>query len=165
MTLDTETILNAPVRIRGNTYDDFSVGDVFDHHWGRTITDADAILFNSATLQINPLYFNDDYARSKGHGGVTVAPMLVFSMVFGLSVEDLSERGGAFLGVEELDYEQIVLIGDTLTARSTVMALRESKSDPNYGIATWHTEGFNQSGARVVHFKRSNLVIRKGAAQ
>ncbi|MER3352612.1 MAG: MaoC family dehydratase [Hoeflea sp. D1-CHI-28] len=161
MTLELETILNAPVRMRGNTYDDFKVGEFYDHHWGRTVTEADSVLFNSATLQINPIYFNAEAARAKGHDGVVVAPMLIFSIVFGLSVEDLSERGGAFLGVEELEFERSVAVGDTLTARSTVLALRESKSDTNFGIATWHTEGFNQSGDRVLHFKRSNLVIRE----
>src|SRR3546814_7447414 len=89
--------------------------------------------------------------------------MLVFAIVFGLSVEDLSERGGAFLGVDDLSFARPVHVGDTLTARSTVMALRESKSDRNYGIATWLTEGFNQHGERVIVFPRSNLVPRRGA--
>src|SRR3546814_4969894 len=80
--------------------------------------------------------------------------MLVFAIVFGLSVEDLSERGGAFLGVDDLSFARPVHVGDTLTARSTVMALRESKSDRNYGIATWLTEGFNQHGERVIVFTR-----------
>src|SRR3546814_5638955 len=91
--------------------------------------------------------------------------MLVFAIVFGLSVEDLSERGGAFLGVDDLSFARPVHVGDTLTARSTVMALRESKSDRNYGIATWLTEGFNQHGERVIVFTRSNLVPRRGRSE
>src|SRR3546814_3329875 len=82
-----------------------------------------------------------------------ISAMLVFAIVFGLSVEDLSERGGAFLGVDDLSFARPVHVGDTLTARSTVLALRESKSDRNYGIATWLTEGFNQHGERVIVFK------------
>ena len=155
-------ILNAPRILRGNTFDDFTVGSVFEHHWGRTVTDSDNILFNSATFQINPIYFNAVFAKDRGHSSVVIAPMLVFSVVFGLSVEDLSERGGAFLGVDDLEYCRPVYPGDTLTARSTVTALRESRSDPSYGVATWHTEGFNQDNERVVHFKRSNLVVRAG---
>jgi itaconyl-CoA hydratase len=89
--------------------------------------------------------------------------MLVFAIVFGLSVEDLSERGGAFLGVDDLSYGEPVHVGDTLTARSTVKALRESKSDSNYGIATWLTEGSNQRGEQVIVFTRSNLVPRRHA--
>src|SRR3546814_20673887 len=87
--------------------------------------------------------------------------MLVFAIVFGLSVEDLSERGGAFLGVDDLSFARPVHVGDTLTARSTVMALRESKRERNYGIATWLTAGFNQHGERVIVFTRSNLVPRR----
>lgn len=156
-------IADFPIRLRGNAFDDFTVGAVFEHHWGRTIEQSDNILFSLTTLQFNPLFFNREYARSEGHQDIVVAPMLVFATVFGLSVEDLSERGGAFLGVDDLSFERPVQVGDTVTARSTVQALRPSKSDANYGIATWLTEGFNQRGERVIVFTRSNLVPRRDA--
>ena len=152
-----------PLRTRGNTFDDFTPGAIFDHHWGRTIQQSDNLLFSLTTLQLNPLHFNKEYARENGHPGMVISPMLVFAVVFGLSVEDLSERGGAFLGVDDLSFGYAVHAGDTLTARSTVTALRESKSDANYGIATWLTEGFNQRGGRVIVFTRSNLVPRRDA--
>ena len=152
-----------PLRLRGNSYDDFEVEAVFNHHWGRTIEQSDNLLFSLSTLQLNPLYFNREYAMSEGHADIVISPMLVFATVFGLSVEDLSERGGAFLGVDDLSFGEPVHIGDTLTARSTVTALRESKSDGSYGIATWLTEGFNQRDERVIVFTRSNLVPRRGA--
>lgn len=152
-----------PIRLRGNSFDDFTVGMVFDHHWGRTIEQSDNSLFSLTTLQFNPLFFNREYAKADGHRDIVVASMLVFATVFGLSVEDLSERGGAFLGVDDLSFDVPVHVGDTLTARSTVQALRPSKSDPNYGIATWLTEGFNQRGDRVIIFTRSNLVPRRDA--
>lgn len=156
-------IKSFPVRERGNTFDDFEIGAVFNHHWGRTIEQSDNIHFSLTTLQLNPLHFNREYARENGHADIVISAMLVFAIVFGLSVEDLSERGGAFLGVDDLSFAKPVHVGDTLTARSTVMALRESKSDRNYGIATWLTEGFNQHGERVIVFTRSNLVPRRGA--
>lgn len=152
-----------PLRLRGNSYDDFEVGAVFNHHWGRTIEQSDNLLFSLSTLQLNPLYFNREYAKSEGHADIVISPMLVFAMVFGLSVEDLSERGGAFLGVDDLSFGEPAHVGDTLTARSTVTALRESKSDASYGIATWLTEGFNQRDERVIVFTRSNLVPRRDA--
>src|SRR3546814_2193857 len=95
---------------------------------------SDNIHFSLTTLQLNPLHFNREYARENGHADIVISAMLVFAIVFGLSVEDLSERGGAFLGVDDLSFARPVHVGDTLTARSTVMALRESKSDRNYGI-------------------------------
>lgn len=164
MTLTMEQIQQAPVRLRGRVFQDFRIGQVIDHHWGRTICEGDNALFSTSTLQLNPLYFNRAHAGTCGHADVVVAPMLVFGVVFGLSVEDLSERGGAFLGIDDLVFETAVYPGATLTARSTVTGLRESRSDPAYGIATWHTEGFDATGRRVVHFLRSNLVIRGAAA-
>ena len=86
--------------VRGNRYEDFTIGRVFKHHWGRTITDADSILFTTLTLGYNPIYFNADYAQAHGHERLVVNPLLVFNTVFGLTVEDLSEGGGPFLGVD-----------------------------------------------------------------
>ena len=87
-------------------------------------------------------------------------PLLVFLTVFGLSVEDLSEAGGLFLGVEDLGYGPPVYPGDTLTARSTVTDKRESDSRPESGIVTWHTRGYNQRGEQVIEFHRTNFVAK-----
>lgn len=151
----------AKLWLKGHVYQDFEVGRVFEHHWGRTITEADNTIFTTMTLSFNPMYFNEPFAKEHGHPGVVVNPMLVFCVVFGLTVEDLSERGGAFLGVEELTFHRPVYQGDTLTAKSTVVSVRESKSRPDQGIATWHTEGFTQNSELVVDFKRTNLVSRR----
>lgn len=151
-----------PVRARGRSYEDFSVGQVFTHHWGRTITEADNVFFTTSTLAYNPIYLNAEAAREQGHPGTVINPMLVFTTVLGLTVEDLSEAGGAFLGVEALSFHQPVYVDDTLTARSRVVAIRESESRPGLGIVTWHSEGFNQRRDRVIDFKRSNLVFRRG---
>ena len=90
-------------------------------------------------------------------------PLLVFGTVFGLSVEDLSEKGGLFLGVDDLTYTRDVHPGETLTARSEVTATRPSASHPRHGIVTWRTQGFGARGELVVEFTRSNLVIRRPA--
>ncbi len=155
MTFDPST---ARTWTKGHTYDEFTEGRVFVHHWGRTITESDNTLFSTLTLSYNPLYFNEPFAREHGHDSVVVNPMLVFGVVFGLSVEDLSERGGLFLGIDDLTFQEPVYPGDTVTARSTVVSKRESESRPGQGIVTWHTEGFNERGERVVEFKRSNLI-------
>jgi len=146
---------------KGNRFEDMSVGRVFEHHWGRTLTDGDNVAFTTQTLSFCPLYFNEPYAQSLGHRTILVNPMLVFNTVFGLSVEDLSEGGGPFLGVETCEFVADVYVGDTLTARSEVISARESKGNPNFGIVTWHTEGFNQHGHCVVSFDRTNLVRKR----
>ena len=161
--MSEEMVARARKRPKGNQFEDFSVGQVFEHHWGRTLNEGDNSLFSALTLSYNPHYFNAEYARSNGHAGVLLNANLVFLTVFGLSVEDNSESGGLFLGVEELTFWEDCYPGDTVTARSTVLEKRESDSRPEQGIVTWHTEGFNQRGERVIDFKRTNFVMKRRA--
>ena len=146
---------------KGRQYEDFFVGQEFDHHWGRTILEGDAILFTTLTLSFNPLYFNRVYAMAHGHPDIVVNPQLVFNVVLGLSVEDLSEGGGPFLGVFDLTYDRPVYPGATITAASRTVEARLSTSNPTNGIVTWASEGFNEDGERVVAFRRTNLVRRR----
>jgi itaconyl-CoA hydratase len=151
----------AVFRHRGRLYEDFHPGQTFEHHWGRTIFENDTVLFTTLTLSFNPLYVNRAYARAHGHPDIVVNPQLVFNIVLGLSVEDLSEIGGPFLGVFDLTYDRPVYPGTTIVARSTTTDMRLSESNPTNGIVTWRTEGFNDQGERVVGFRRSNLVRLK----
>lgn len=143
---------------RGHLYEDFFEGQAFEHHWGRTITETDNTLFSTLTISANPLYFNREYAKAHDHRDIVVNPLLVFNVVFGLSVEDLSEIGGPFLGVFELTYHEPVYPGDTITAQSKTLEKRLSRGNPANGIVTWATQGFNQHERLVVDYKRSNLV-------
>ncbi len=159
-----EFVSRAMPKPKGHRYEDFELGRTFEHHWGRTLNHGDNSFFTTVTLHFNPLYTNVEFAKAHGHPDVVVNPLLVFTTVFGLTVEDLSEGGGAFLGVEALTYGAPVYPGDTLTARSTVIDRRESASNKSMGIVTWHTQGFNQKGARVIEFKRTNLVNKRSGA-
>ena len=152
-----------PVVARGHLFEDFTVGQVFVHHWGRTITAGDNAIFTTAMCNWNPMYVNAEFARANGHADVVVNPMLVLCTVLGLSVEDLSEAGGPFLGVDRCTFHRPVHPGDTLMARSTVVEARTSASRRGTGIVTWHTEGHNQRGELVVDYRRTNLVAMRGA--
>ena len=147
---------------KGHLYNDFDVGQVFRHHWGRTIFESDNILFTTLTMNYNPLYFNREYAKRFGHKNIVVNPILVFKFVLGLSVEDLSEIGGPFLGVDNLQFLKPVYPGDTIYAQSEVIDKRESTSRPNFGIVSWHTIGKNQKGEFIIEYDRRNLVGKKG---
>jgi itaconyl-CoA hydratase len=150
---------------KGRLFEDFFAGQKFDHHWGRTISEADNTLFTTLTLSFNPLYFNRVYAKAHGHADIVVNPHLVFNVVLGLSVEDCSEIGGPFLGVYDLTYDRPVYAGTTITARSETVEVRTSESNPTNGIVTWRTEGFDEHGSRVIGFRRSNLIRRRGAKE
>jgi acyl dehydratase len=153
-----------PRQARGRQFEDFQEGQVFDHHWGRTFNEGDNSLFAAVALRFTPLYFNAEYARAHGHPGVVIDPLLVLCTMVGLSVEDLSEAGGPFLGVDGVDFHLPVYPGDTLTARSTVMTKRESEKRPQFGIVTWRTEGRNQNGQVVVSYRRTNLIAKRSVA-
>jgi len=150
-----------PLVAKGHWFEDFTVGQVFVHHWGRTLTAGDNALFSTATCHWGPMYLNAEFARAHGHPDVVVNPMLVLCTVVGLSVEDLSEAGGPFLGVEDCTFLRPLYPGDTVTARSTVIEARPSGSRPDAGIVTWLTEAHDQRGELVLNFRRSNLVARR----
>jgi itaconyl-CoA hydratase len=160
-----DELVGAPIRERGRCFEDMHVGDRFDHHWGRTITETDVVLFSSLTLAYQPSTFNAVYAESVGMTDVVPAA-LVLGVVFGLSVEDLSERGGAFLGIDDLRYHRPVRIGETLTSHSEVLEVRESSSRPTQGIVTWRTVGMTAGDApeAVISFTRTNLIMRRSPA-
>ena len=112
-----------PLVAKGRRYEDFAVGQVLAHHWGRTITDGDNALFSTATCNWNPLHLNAEYARAHGHSDVVVNPMLVLCTVVGLSVEDLSEGGGPFLGVDDCRFHLPVHPGDTIDASAEITSV------------------------------------------
>ena len=158
-----DVLASAVLRKRGRGFHAFEVGESIHHHWGRTITEADAIQFCHLTLAYNPLYFNREYAKAHGHPDIVVVPQLVFNTILGLSVEICSEGlGGPFLGVYDLRYLEPVYPGDTLTAISKTEAKQESESTEGRGVVTWFNEGFNQNGNKVIEFRRSNLAIWRG---
>ena len=154
----------AQLRTKGNQYEDFTVGQELVHHWGRTINASDNSLFSTLTLHFNPLYFNLEYAKAHGHPDIVVNPLLVFNTIIGLSVQDLSEMGGPFLGIDNMTFHKPVYPNDTLTAVSTVVDKRLSSSRPKTGIVTWHTKGFNQRDELVIDLHRTNLSLMRGGS-
>ena len=145
---------------RGHFFEDFKVGHVFKHHGGRTINEGDNSLFTTVTMNFNPIYFNRPYARSMGYRDIVVNHMLVLNVVFGLSVEDLSERAIAHLGYEKLKFLDTVYPGDTLTSQSEVLEKRDT-SRPDRGVVKFRTTGFNQDGLKVLEYERPVLVRKR----
>jgi acyl dehydratase len=148
----------------GRYYEEFAVGQVFRHWPGRTITEADCTWFALLTMNQHPLHSDAHYAATHTqHKQRVVMGPLVFSVVIGMSVADVSGRAIANLQVDGLVHAKPTFIGDTLYARSTVLELRES-SQGDRGIVTVRTEGTNQRGETVCAYTRKVLVPKKSHA-
>jgi len=149
---------------RGRFFEDFEVGDVYEHPLGRTITSADNIWFTLLTQNTAPIHFDHHYAAQTEFGKPLVNSCLTLALVTGQSVSDVSQNVLANLGWDEVRVPHPVFEGDTIHSRSEVLEIRESRSRPNVGIVTVRTSGFNQDGTEVISFKRTALIYRKSAA-
>jgi itaconyl-CoA hydratase len=151
------------IRRTGRYYEEFSVGDAYRHHWGRTLTESECQLFTTWTLNANPLYFNREYARALGHPACPANPLLVMNVVFGMTVEDLSEQALAHLGYWNMTFAKPVYPGQTLFCESTVLDKRESESKDDRGIVHVRTTGVNERGEVVLTYERKILVKKRSA--
>ena len=148
----------------GRFYEDFEVGDVYEHPLGRTITTADNIWFTLLTQNTAPVHFDHHYASQTEFKKPLVNSCLTLSLVTGQSVTDISQNVMANLGWDEVRLPHPVFEGDTVYSRSEVLEKRASKSRPNVGIVTVRTTGFNQEGVEVISFRRTLLVYLRGKA-
>ncbi len=146
---------------RGRIYEDFEVGDVYQHPVGRTITQTDNIWFTLLTVNNNPIHFDSVYAAQTEFKKPLVDSTLTLAIVTGLSVSDISQNA-VNLGWDEVRLPNPVFDGDTIYAKSEVLDMRLSQSRPNVGIVRFKTTGFNQDGKVVIEFKRTIMVYRRG---
>jgi itaconyl-CoA hydratase len=146
----------------GRVYEDFEVGDVYEHPLGRTVLSADNTWFTLLTQNTNPVHFDHAYASRTEFGRPLVNSTLTLALVTGQSVSDLSQNAVANLAWDEIRLPSPVFEGDTIYSRSEVVEKRESKSRPNAGIVRVKTTGVNQEGVAVIEFKRTFMVYRRG---
>ncbi len=147
----------------GRYLEDFTVGDVYKHWPGRTITEADDTWFTLITMNQHPLHIDAAYAEQSQFKQRVVAGPLVYAVVFGMSVADVSGKAIANLETESLQHVGPVFHGDTLYAESKVVDSRVSGSRPDRGIVTVDTRGWNQRGETVVTFRRKVMVPKRPA--
>ena len=145
----------------GRVYEDFEVGDVYQHPVGRTVIDADNIWFTLLTQNNNPIHFDRAYASKTEFGKPLVDSTFTLALVTGQSIIDLGINVMANLGWDEVRLPAPVFEGDTIYSQSEVLSTRESKSRTNVGIVTVKTIGYNQDGTVVIEFKRTFMVYRR----
>lgn len=145
----------------GRYYEEFEVGEVLEHWPGRTITEADNTQFSMLTMNQHPLHSDAAYAEQTEFKQRVVVGPLVFSVIVGMTVADISGKAIANLSYEEINHDGPVFNGDTLYATTTILDKRESRSQPDRGIVRVETRGHNQRGERVLTFRRSVLVPKR----
>ena len=148
----------------GRYFEDFNIGDVYDHRPGKTITEYDNHQFTLMTLNTHPIHFDAEYAKHSEFKKPIVNSAFTLALVAGMSVSDISQKTIANLGWDKIKLTAPVYVGDTLYAESVVLSKRESKSRPTQGIVSVRTTGFNQEGKEVICYERTMLIPKKGHA-
>ena len=148
----------------GRYLEDFTIGDVYEHRPGRTITETDNTWFTLLTMNQHPLHFDAEYAAKSEFGKPLVNSCLVLSIVAGMSISDVSQKAIANLGWDKVKMPAPVFNGDTLYAESLVLAIRESKSRPTQGIVSVKTTGKKVDGTEIITFERAMLIPKRGHA-
>jgi itaconyl-CoA hydratase len=148
----------------GRCFEDFVVGDVYEHPLGRTVLGTDNSWFTNITLNTNPIHFDAYYASQTEFGRLLVNSCFTLALVTGMSVTDVSQNAMANLGWDDVTLPAPVFEGDTIYAESEVLETRPSASRPSVGIVRIRTRGYNQDGTTVIQFRRSIMVYRRGHA-
>jgi itaconyl-CoA hydratase len=146
----------------GRYFEDFQVGDIYEHRPGRTITETDNIWFTLLTMNTHPMHFDNEYAKHSEFKQALVCSPFTVALMVGMSVTDVSQKAIANLGWTDIKLTAPLFVGDTLYAESEVLDKRESKSRPEAGIVTVKTTGIKQDGTVVCVFNRTMLIAKQG---
>jgi acyl dehydratase len=142
----------------GLWFDEFSVGQVFDHALRRTVTETDNLMISALTHNPAPLHLDAEYMKGTEYGQILVNSCFTLGLMVGVSVGDTTQGTAvANLGWDEVRFPAPVFIGDTLRVETEVIDVRESKSRPDQGIVTFAQRAYNQDGTLVAQCKRASL--------
>lgn len=149
----------------GRYYEDFTIGDIYKHPYGRTVTETDDVWFTNVTMNLNPMHFNEAYAAETEFGERLVNGTFVIALAVGMSVIDVSANATANLGYDEVRHQAPVFHGDTIFAESEVLNKRESESREHVGIVTTELRAYNQNNTLVLSLERSPMVLKRSHAE
>src|ERR1700693_4726297 len=149
----------------GLYFEQFEVGQRFEHAVRRTVTETDNLLFSALTMNPAALHLDAEYSKGTVFGERIVNSVFTLGLLVGLSIYDTT-YGTTLgnLGWEEVKFPRPVLIGDTLRAETTVLAKRESQSRPDCGIVTFDQRAFNQRNEEVASCRRAALMMKRPAS-
>lgn len=149
---------------QGRYYEDFAVGDVYKHPYGRTVTETDNVWVTNLTMNLNPMHFNEPYAAETEFGERLVNGLVVIAQAVGMSVIDISANATGNLGYDKIRHHGPVFHGDTILSESEVLKKRESESREKVGIVTTELRAYNQRDELVLSLQRSTMVLKRSHA-
>lgn len=144
----------------GKFYEDFKVGDQFNHWPGKTVFESDNNLFSLLTMNHHPVHIDKEYAKKNKYKKNLVVGTYTFSLIVGLTVSDISGKAIANLNYENINHEGPVFIGDTLYAKSEIIS-KKLTSKKKTGKVKIKTIGFNQNKKTILSYTREILVPLK----
>jgi 2-methylfumaryl-CoA hydratase len=155
--------MTGPKTSAGNFFEDFRLGQVIRHATPRTVTSADAALYTALYGSRFAVQSSDAFARGVGYPNSPVDDLLVFHIVFGKTVPDISLNAVANLGYADCRFLKPVFAGDTLSASSEVIGLKEN-SNKQTGVVYVRSRGANQNGDTVLDYVRWVMVRKRDPA-
>ena len=147
----------------GNFFEDFRLGQTIAHATPRTVTSGDVALYNALYGSRFAVQSSDAFAKAIGYPRAPVDDLLVFHIVFGKTVPDISLNAVANLGYADCRFLHAVYPGDTLTAVSEVIGLKENSSRKT-GVVYVRSAGFRQDGTKVLDYVRWVMVRKRDEA-
>ena len=145
----------------GLYFEQFTVGQKFDHKVHRTVTETDNVLFSTLTMNPAAIHLDAEYCKTTPYGQPLVNSVFTLGLMVGLSVYDTTfGTTVANLGWEEVKFPKPVFVGDTLRAETTVVAVRESQSRTDTGIVTFEHHAYNQRNEEVASCRRAALMLK-----
>jgi acyl dehydratase len=151
--------------VGGLYFEDLSVGQEIDAEWGRTLTETDNILFSSLTMNVQRLHVDAEYARGTEFGRPLMNSMFTLGLMVGMAVHNLTQGTTvANLGMTDVNFPRPLFAGDTITVKTVVTDLRDSRSRPADGVATFLHKAHNQHGELVAECRRVALMKRRNGA-
>ena len=150
----------------GLHFEEFTVGQVFDHPWSRTVTEMDNVLFSALTLNPQPLHLDEHFAAQTEFGQRLVNSMFTAGLMIGMTVNDTTlGTTVANLGMTDMRFPKPVFHGDTLRSRTVVVGKRESRSRKDAGVVEFEHTALNQRGEVVAICRRTALMKRRTPAE
>ena len=162
---ESETNRQIQAGWHGRYFEDFEIGDIYKHPYGRTVTETDDVWLTNISMNLNPMHFNEPYAAKTEFGERLVNSAVTFAILAGMSVIDVSQNSTAMLGLDDFRLHNPVFHGDSFFAESELVANRESESRDHVGIITTELRGFNQDNNLVLSCERTNFMLKKEHAQ